>query len=138
MGKKFFEVRKKVFAIFMAFLCVNVCNTFSSYSDSSEEDSEVGKGGDWSSAGSNRSLDLCSISIYKNSQYLTIQDSEPVNTITVRITNQTTGAVVYENTYPQGQTGYIVIPITGWSTGTYTIELFGSPNNGYLVGSFRI
>lgn len=85
----------------------------------------------------NRSIYI-PISIYQDSDYLTIQDNNPVNTITVRITCNDSGATVFENIYPKGQTSFIVIPLSGWSAGSYTIELFGRENNGYLVGTFQI
>lgn len=101
-----------------------------------EKDVEVDPEGLWPEKG--KSIISVPISIYQNSQYLTIQDSNPVNTITVRITRNDSVATVFENIYPQGQTGLIAIPLQGWSAGSYTIELFGRENNGYLVGTFQI
>lgn len=104
---------------------------------SSDADDDVG--GYWGNdGGEERNLKDIPISFFYNSQYLTIQDSNPVNTITVKITSNETGATVFENVYPQGQTSFIVIPINGWSAGSYTIELFGRENNGYLWGTFQV
>ena len=101
-----------------------------------EEEEVVSENGSWGN--SEKSLARKSISVTKNSQYLTIQDTEPINTITVKVTNQATGAMVFENVYPQGQTGYIVISISNWDAGSYIIELFGRENNGYLWGTFQV
>jgi len=121
----------------MLMLCVNVWSILNVNAVLSNEDKEVGTGGKWEDD-DKRSFTSCPISIYKNSQYLTIQDSNPVNTITARITCNETDAVVFENVYPKGQTSLIVIPMNGWSAGSYTIELFGKENNGYLWGTFQV
>lgn len=101
-----------------------------------EEGDRTELNGEWPE--NSRTLALSSITIYQYSQYLTIQDSNPVNTITVRITHNDSGAIVFENVYPKGQTSLIVIPMNGWSGGSYTIELFGRENNGYLWGTFQV
>lgn len=121
----------------MLMLCVNVWSILNVNAALSNEDNKVETGGKWEDD-DKRNFTLCSISIYKYSQYLTIQDSNPVNTITVRITRNDSGATVFENVYPQGQTSFIVIPLQGWSAGSYTIELFGRENNGYLWGTFQV
>lgn len=101
------------------------------------DDYEGELNGDWL-PGNTKSIGVITFSITKNSQHLTIQDCNPVNTITVKITSNETGATVFENVYPQGQTSFIVIPMDGWSAGSYTIELFGRENNGYLWGTFQV
>lgn len=134
-----FSKKSKALLIWvMLVLCVNVWGALDVLAMNSEDGTKVDNDGDWGIGGGNKSLVLSPISIYKNTQCLTIQDSNPVNTITVKITSHETGAVVFENVYPQGQTSFIVIPLSGWSAGSYTIELFGRENNGYLVGTFQI
>lgn len=135
MEKVILKGCKKMLTCVLLVLCVNVMYVPVLRAIESDEDTEVDYGGDWKGR---RGVEIYPISIYQNSQYLTIQDSNPVNTITVRITRNDSGATVFENVYPQGQTGLIVIPLQGWSAGSYTIELFGRENNGYLVGTFQI
>lgn len=121
----------------MLMLCVNVWSFSISFLNVLEEDGEVVKEeGSWENK--ERTSQESFIYITQYSQHLTIQDSNPVNTITVKITSNETGATVFENVYPQGQTSFIVIPINGWSAGSYTIELFGRENNGYLWGTFQV
>lgn len=136
MKKLELENRKVLLTCIMLMLHVNVWSFFMFTSNILEKDVEVDPEGLWPEKG--KSIISVPISIYQNSQYLTIQDSNPVNTITVRITRNDSGATVFENVYPQGQTGLIAIPLQGWSAGSYTIELFGRENNGYLVGTFQI
>lgn len=136
MKKLVLENRKVLLTCIMLMLHVNVWSFFMFTSSILEKDVEVDPEGLWPEKG--KSIVSAPISIYQNSQYLTIQDSNPVNTITVRITRNDSGATVFENVYPQGQTGLIAIPLQGWSAGSYTIELFGRENNGYLVGTFQI
>lgn len=137
MSKVGFKQLKKLPTLILLVLCVNVLSLSDVLALNTDDETEVKAGGDWEE-NETRSLTSVPISIYQNSQYLTIQDSNPVNTITVRITRNDSGATVFENVYPQGQTGLIAIPLQGWSAGSYTIELFGRENNGYLVGTFQI
>ena len=139
MKKVTLKQSKRILTWIMLVLCVNVWFVANCYADSSNESSGVEVDGNWKNdSHGNKMIIPCDISIYQNSQYLTIQDSNPVNTVTVRITRNDSGATVFENVYPQGQTGLIAIPLQGWSAGSYTIELFGRENNGYLVGTFQI
>lgn len=118
---------------------INVWSVSNVYAYSSDDDKNQSLEGEWEDEENQvRSSDFISISVFYNSQYLTIQDSNPVNTITVRITRNDSGATVFENVYPKGQTSLIVIPMNGWSAGSYTIELFGRENNGYLWGTFQV
>ena len=126
---------KYLFTFILLLTCINVWNVFTVSSMILEEDVEVGGKTGWN--GEEKAL-ITPITITKHSNYLTIQDSNPVNTVTVKITSNETGATVFENVYPQGQTSFIVIPINGWSAGSYTIELFGRENNGYLWGTFQV
>lgn len=126
---------RKLLVIFLTVLLTNVCNMFTIYAvNYQSEDEEVEKNGSWH----NNGRSLSTILVFKNSLYLTIHDSNPINTITVKVTNHETSATVFENVYPQGQTSYIVIPISNWDAGSYTIELFGRENNGYLWGNFQV
>lgn len=138
MKKVFFYSRKKFLVFALLVLFVDVFGICSANTFLSKDKNELPAGGSWGGDDNeNRSIYI-PISIYQYSDNLTIQDNNPVNTITVRITCNDSGAVVFENVYPQGQTGLIVIPLSGWSAGSYTIELFGRENNGYLVGTFQI
>lgn len=126
-------------ALLTLILLVSCCNVWciSEYSSMGlDEDDNIEEKGDWGDGGTSRSIS--SLVITQNFHFLTIQDTNPVNTITVRITNNETSAMVFENVYPQGQTSYIVIPISNWDAGSYTIELFGRENNGYLWGNFQV
>lgn len=134
MRKEIFMSLKKLLTSILLVLCINVWNV--SYIYALDSDDEMN--GDWDNEDNNRSINYLPITVSKSSNYLTIQDSNPVNTITVKITSNETGATVFENVYPQGQTSFIVIPINGWSAGSYTIELFGRENNGYLWGTFQV
>ena len=128
-----------MFAMLLAILFVNVCNGNVFYADGSNDDSEgIDVDGSWNSNNPAKSNLESFLFVCKNPQYLTIQDCNPVNTITVRITLNDSGTTVFENVYPQGQTSFIVIPMNGWSAGSYTIELFGRENNGYLWGTFQV
>ena len=119
----------------MAISFINVCSIFTITAVNTEIEENKEAEGEWD----DKEKGLVNpISITQHSQYLTIQDSNPVNTITVKITSNETGATVFENVYPQGQTSFIVIPMNGWSAGSYTIELFGRENNGYLWGTFQV
>lgn len=104
----------------------------------SDDTEDVDLDGYWDTGKPAKNLESSFIIVSQNSYQLAIQDSNPVNTITVKITSNETGATVFENVYPQGQTSFIVIPINGWSAGSYTIELFGRENNGYLWGTFQV
>lgn len=104
----------------------------------SDDTEDVDLDGFWDTGKPAKNLESSFIIVSQNSYQLAIQDSNPVNTITVKITSNETGATVFENVYPQGQTSFIVIPINGWSAGSYTIELFGRENNGYLWGTFQV
>lgn len=137
MSKVDFKQLKKLLTLFLLVLSVNVWSLSDVYVLNTEDETGVRIGGDWTEEGTRSTISF-PISIYKNSHYLTIQDSNPVNTITVRITRNDSGATVFENVYPQGQTSFIVIPLQGWSAGSYTIELFGRENNGYLWGTFQV
>ena len=120
-------------------LFFSVFNVIIISAEEKESEETVVKEGHWEDDKNNgRILENIPISITKHSQHLTIQDSNPVNTITVKITSNETGTTVFENVYPQGQTSFIVIPMDGWSAGSYTIELFGRENNGYLWGTFQV
>lgn len=136
MSKVDFKQLKKLLTLFLLVLSVNVWSFSDVYSQKTEEGTDMDLGGDWNGKGEYRSITI--VSITKYSQYLTIQESNPVNTITVRITHNDSGATVFENVYPKGQTSLIVIPMSGWSAGSYTIELFGRENNGYLWGTFQV
>lgn len=139
MEKVIFKQRKKLLILVLLFLCINACNVSQIGAVLFNDDKEAEMGGDWDDDNNiQRNLIYIPISILYNQQYLTIQDSNPVNTITVKITSNETGATVFENVYPQGQTSFIVIPMNGWSAGSYTIELFGRENNGYLWGTFQV
>ena len=129
----FKNVRRNLLIVILSVFMVNLWS-FEIHGNPQENDEKIPETGVWH--GNNRQLSI--VSIYKNSQYLTIQDSNPVNTITVKITSNETGTTVFENVYPQGQTSFIVIPMDGWSAGSYTIELFGRENNGYLWGTFQV
>lgn len=125
--------------LMLLILCINVWGYCNVNTVLSEGDNDLKIEGKWENEErENRSIVSIPISIYQSSWYLTIQDSNPVNTVMVRITCNDSGATVFENVYSQGQTGYIVIPMSDWSAGNYTIELFGRENNGYLVGTFQI
>lgn len=137
MEKEIFMSLKKLLTSILLVLCVNVWSLSDVYALKTEDGTKVEQGGDWDEE-ETRSTISFPISIYKHSQHLSIQDSNPVNTITVKITSNETGATVFENVYPQGQTSFIVIPINGWSAGSYAIELFGRENNGYLWGTFQV
>lgn len=137
MSKVDFKQLKMLLTLFLLVLSVNVWSLSDVYVLNTEDETGVRIGGDWTEEGTRSTISF-PISIYKNSQYLTIQDSNPVNTITVKITSDETGATVFENVYPKGQTSFIVIPMNGWSAGSYTIELFGRENNGYLWGTFQV
>lgn len=130
------KLSERLIKLIMFALCFNVLEIAAICNDGSEEVINVNEKGVWEYDGEMRNLSI--ITVTKNSQYLTIQDSNPVNTITVKITSNETGATVFENVYPQGQTSFIVIPMDGWSAGSYTIELFGRENNGYLWGTFQV
>ena len=137
MKNEEFKRNLKLFALTAMSLYVNLINAhcFNSFGILNEDEGTIIEDdGTWNTGKRN----VVSIGITLNSQYLTIQDSNPVNTITVKITSNETGATVFENVYPQGQTSFIVIPINGWSAGSYTIELFGRENNGYLWGTFQV
>ena len=137
MKKVILKRTKTLLTWIMLVLFANVLSSLNVNATLSDENKKVESGGKWEDDGK-RSLTSVPISIYQNTQYLTIQDSNPVNTITVKITSNETGATVFENVYPQGQTSFIVIPMDGWSAGSYTIELFGRENNGYLWGTFQV
>lgn len=137
MKKVTLKQSKRILTWIMLVLCVNLCSVSAISLTNTEENVEVDSESHWDDNKNGRSSEYV-ISISKTPQYLTIQDSNPVNTITVRITRNDSGATVFENVYPQGQTGLIAIPLQGWSAGSYTIELFGRENNGYLVGTFQI
>ena len=139
MRKVVFRQSKALLTLIMLLSWVNVWSVSELSIENSDGDKDVEIGGDWGGGDSgNKSLNLFPISICCNSHYLILHDISPINTITVRITNQATGAMVFENVYPQGQTGCIVIPISNWDAGSYTIELFGRENNGYLWGTFQV
>lgn len=117
----------------------NVCNVSYVYAYSADGDKNSNLEGEWEyEENKGRSTIPISVSVFYNYNHLTIQDSNPVNTITVRITHNDSGATVFENVYPKGQTSFIMIPMNGWSAGSYTIELFGRENNGYLWGTFQV
>lgn len=137
MKKQDFKRNLKLFALTAMSLCINLINAhcINSFGMLTEDEEVVIEDdGTWNTGKRN----VVSIGIALNSQSLTIQDSNPVNTITVRITHNDSGATVFENVYPKGQTSLIVIPMNGWSAGSYTIELFGRENNGYLWGTFQV
>lgn len=137
MKKVTLKQSKRILTWIMLVLCVNLCSVSAISLTNTEENVEVDSESHWDDNKNGRSSEYV-ISISKTPQYLTIQDSNPVNTITVKITSNETGATVFENVYPQGQTSFIVIPMNGWSAGSYTIELFGRENNGYLWGTFQV
>lgn len=83
-----------------------------------------------------RSLSSIPISAYTDGTYLYIQNTNPDCDITVTITNEATGDVVYERTFPQEATSYMVISIADLPAGVYTLEL-SNPNGGYLTGRFN-
>lgn len=134
MEKKWLKVRGLLIML-IAMLSVEACSIFTINAMDMEKKENNNPEGEWDDK--EKSI-LNPISFSQNSQYLTIQDSNPVNTITVRITHNDSGATVFENVYPKGQTSLIVIPMNGWSAGSYTIELFGRENNGYLWGTFQV
>lgn len=137
MKKIIFMRDKKWLPFILLVLCLNSWNI--SEAKTTLSDNDNGFSGNWEDHDEGeRSLTIIPISFFYNSQHLTIQDSNPVNTITVKITSNETGTTVFENVYPQGQTSFIVIPMDGWSAGSYTIELFGRENNGYLWGTFQV
>ena len=139
MRKVFFRQSPKLMTLVLLVLCFNLCSLSEMKAALLDSDNETQVVGNWEDNGKEeRCLVPIPISIFCTSLYLTIQDSNPVNTVTVKITNQATGAMVFENVYPQGQTSYIVIPISNWDAGSYTIELFGRENNGYLWGNFQV
>ena len=138
MEKAGFKLCKKLLTLLMVVSWINIWSFSEVYAMTSEDGEKEKTYGEWNSEDNNRSMLSIPVSIYKNSHYLTIQDSNPVNTITVKITSNETGATVFENVYPQGQTSFVVIPMNGWSAGSYTIELFGRENNGYLWGTFQV
>ena len=139
MKKVILKRTKILLTWIMLVVFINVWSVSNVYAYSSDDDKNQSLEGEWEDEENQvRSSDFISISVFYNSQYLTIQDSNPVNTITVKITSNETGATVFENVYPQGQTSFIVIPMDGWSAGSYTIELFGRENNGYLWGTFQV
>lgn len=136
MKKVVLKNGKKMLSWIMLVFFVNVFAVSAISLADLEEGDRTELNGEWPE--NSRTLALSSITIYQYSQYLTIQDSNPVNTITVRITHNDSGATVFENVYPKGQTSLIVIPMNGWSGVSYTIELFGRENNGYLWGTFQV
>lgn len=134
MKTKRFKSRKLLIML-MAISFINVYSIFTITAVNTEIEENKEPEGEWD----NKEKGLVNpISITQHTQYLTIQDSNPVNTITVKITSNETGATVFEDVYPQGQTSFIVIPINGWSAGSYTIELFGRENDGYLWSTFQV
>lgn len=140
MRRVFFKLSRKILTIMFLGLCIDGWSYcfVNTYLSNDNDNDGLPTSGQWDGDDKeNRSINNL-ISITQNSQYLTIQDSNPVNTITVKITSNETGATVFENVYPQGQTSFIVIPMDGWSAGSYTIELFGRENNGYLWGTFQV
>ena len=138
MEKAGFKSCKKLLTLLMVVSWINIWSFSEVYAMTSEDGEKEKTYGEWNGEDNNRSMLSIPVSIYKYTNYLTIQDSNPVNTITVKITSNETGATVFENVYPQGQTSFIVIPMDGWSAGSYTIELFGRENNGYLWGTFQV
>lgn len=137
MKKELFKGCRKRLAWIMLVFFINVFGVSAVSLTDFKEGEETGTNGYWDNEKNGRSS-INVISVYQYSNYLTIQDSNPVNTITIRVTCNDSGTTVFENVYPQGQTSFIVIPLSGWSAGSYTIELFGRENNGYLVGTFQI
>ena len=139
MKRMNFRRIKKQLTLMLLVFCINAWGDCNVNAVLSKDNKSLEVEGKWiHEENENRSLIDIPISIYQNSQYLIIQDSKPVNTVTVRITCNDSGATVFENVYPQGQTGLIMIPMDGWSVGNYTIELFGRENNGYLWGTFQL
>lgn len=123
----------RLLIMLFVFTFVGVC--YGSVCDDAED---IDMEGVWGTDKPAKNLESSLIIVTQNSFQLAILNTNPVNTITVRITNNETSAMVFENVYPQGQTSYIVIPISNWDAGSYTIELFGRENNGYLWGNFQV
>lgn len=95
--------------------------------------------GNWKNEGQvleERSLSSIPISAYTDGNYLYIQNTSPDCDITVTITNEATGDVVYEHTFPQEATSYMVISIADLPAGVYMLEL-SNPDGGYLIGRFN-
>ena len=138
MRKVVFQQSKALLTLILLVSCVNfiIVSEFSAMS--SDDKTVVGTEGEWNDETEYRNITPYTIFITQKKHYLTIHDSNPINTITVKVTNHETSATVFENVYPQGQTSYIVIPISNWDAGSYTIELFGRENNGYLWGNFQV
>lgn len=128
--------------------CQNVCITVLTillWSLSSQElysfersfdEIEIEMEGRWENASVKRSLSSIPISAYTDGNYLYIQNTSPDCDITVTITNEATGDVVYEHTFPQEATSYMVISIADLPAGVYMLEL-SNPDGGYLIGRFN-
>lgn len=97
---------------------------------------EIEVKGDWNEDGvKTRSLSSIPISAYTDGTYLYIQNISPNCDITVTITNEATGDAVYEHTFPQEATSYMVISIADLPAGVYMLEL-SNLDGGYLIGNF--
>lgn len=83
-----------------------------------------------------RSISSIPISVYTNGTYLYIQNTSPDCDITVTTTNEATGDAMYEHTFPQEATSYMVISIADLPAGVYMLEL-SNPDGGYLIGRFN-
>lgn len=95
--------------------------------------------GEWTSEtnqAKTRNLSSIPISAYTDGTYLYIQNTSPNCDITVTITNEAIGDVVYERTFPQEATSYMVISIADLPAGVYMLEL-SNPDGGYLIGRFN-
>lgn len=77
----------------------------------------------------------CPITVLTDGSFIYIQNESPDRDITIRIINERTGNINHEETIPYVQTAYITIPIASYPSGTYQIEIIGSPM-GYLSGDF--
>lgn len=83
-----------------------------------------------------RSISSIPISVYTDGTYLYIQNTSPDCDITVTTTNEATGDAMYEHTFPQEATSYMVISIADLPAGVYMLEL-SNPDGGYLIGRFN-
>lgn len=123
-------------ALFAILLCVlSSQKVYSSWQNTTE----IRMGGCWGKGdqtSKGRSLASVAISAYTDGNYLYIQNTSPNCDITVTITNEATGDAVYEHTFPQEATSYMVISIADLPARVYMLEL-SNLDGGYLIGNFR-
>ncbi|MCD7925665.1 MAG: DUF3244 domain-containing protein [Bacteroides sp.] len=124
---------KKKWSLRMVAIIAILMNVLLVHAKYAEDTKAVELRGDWVET---RSLiSDCPITVFTDGAYIYIQNESPDRDITIRITNERTGNISHEETIPYVQTAYITIPIASYPSGTYQIEIIGSPM-GYLSGDF--